>query len=318
MRILITGGTGFVGSHLIAQLLKPGDAKIAVLAFDDPAVPEPGVEYHHADIRDADTVRTIVRQFEPEHIYHLAGVATMDGATRQPALAYEVSAIGSHNLFDAAMSSPHPPRILYVSTSHVYGRAAGRLTETSPVAPANPYAASKAMAEVLAFQYRGRDQGGVITVRSFSHTGPGQTPDYVFPNIAKQFAEIEAGLRPPRLVLGNLDSKRDFSDIRDAVRAYAMVLARAKVGEVYNVCAGKAVALAEIIEIFQTVSKIKVEIAQDPARVRADEIPEICGDLTKIHADTGWKPEIPLEQTIRDLLDYWRIKVKNQKPAFGR
>lgn len=312
MRILITGGTGFVGSHLIAQLLQQPGAEIAVLAFDDPAVPEPGVEYHHADIRDAETVRRIVRQFQPEHIYHLAGVATMDGATRQPALAYEVSAIGSHNLFDAAMNGPRPPRILYVSTSHVYGRAAGKLTENSLVAPANPYAASKAMAELLAFQYRGRDQGGVITVRSFSHTGPGQTPDYVFPNIAKQFAEIEAGSHPPKLILGNLDSRRDFSDIRDAVRAYAMVLARAKVGEVYNVCAGKAVALAEIIEIFQAVSKIKVQVTQDPARVRSDEIPEICGDLTKIHADTGWKPEIPLEQTIRDLLDYWRMKVKSQ------
>lgn len=315
MRILITGGTGFVGSHLLGQLLKQSGSQFAILAVDEPAVREPGVDYHRLDILDAEAVRAIVRQFQPDHIYHLAGVATMDGASRQPSLAYEVSVLGTHNLLDAAMNGPRPPRILYVSTSHVYGRSSRKLTEESPLGPANPYAASKAMAELLAFQYRGRDKGGVITVRSFSHTGPGQTPDYVFPNIAKQFAEIEAGLRPPKLILGNLNSKRDFSDIRDAVRAYCMVLEQARAGEVYNVCSGTAVALADIVEMFRALSNTKVEIVQDPSRVRSDEIPEICGDATKIHADTGWKPEISLEQTIKDLLDYWRLKCRSQGAA---
>jgi GDP-4-dehydro-6-deoxy-D-mannose reductase len=316
LRILITGGTGFVGSYLV-RLLRSSGAQIVVLASTEAPSREPGVEYHSVEIRDFERVRAIVRELIPDHIYHLAGISNVDAAWRQPLQTYEVNLFGAHNLFDAAMNAPSPPRILNVSTSQVYAPSSRILTENSPVGPDNPYAASKAMAELLVSQYRGRDAGGIITARSFNHTGPGQPPHYVLPSIAKQFAEIESELRPPRLSLGNLEVKRDFTDVRDVIRAYCMLLEGGRTGEVYNVCSGTAVALSEIVRMFQAISGIEVTIDRDPNKVRSKDATEICGDPTKIHADTGWQREVPLETTIKDLLDYWRSRCRSRDPALN-
>jgi GDP-4-dehydro-6-deoxy-D-mannose reductase len=311
LRILITGGTGFAGAHLLG-LLRQSDSQIAVLSSTQPASCEAGVDYHCVDIRDAEGMRAVLQQLSPDQIYHLAGVSTVDAASRQPAEAYEINVIGSHNLFDAAMSAECPPRILNVSTAQVYAPSPRKLSEDSALGPENPYAASKAMAEMLVYQYRGRQKGGIITARSFNHTGPGQSPAYVLPAMAKQFAEIESGLRPPRLSLGNLAVKRDFTDVRDVVRAYCMLLKHGKAGEVYNVCSGTAVALADVVEMFRAMCDIKVTIEREPSRVRSKDTVEVSGDPARIHADTGWSPEIPLEQTICDLLDYWRSRCRSQ------
>jgi len=309
LRILITGGTGFVGSHLVG-LLRKKDCAIAVLAPTQVAPHETGIDYHCVDIRDAQGIREVLQRTNPEQIYHLAGVSTVDAATRQPSQAYETNVIGTHNVFDAAMNAQCPPRILNVSTAQVYAPSARKLTEDSRLGPENPYAASKAMAEMLTYQYRGRQKGGITTARSFNHTGPGQSPAYILPAIAKQFAEIESGLRLPRLSLGNLEVKRDFTDVRDVVRAYWMLLMHGKAGEIYNVCSGTAVALSDIVEMFRVICDIKVTIDREPSRVRSKDAAEVSGDPAKIHADTGWEPEIPLEQTIRDLLHYWRMKCR--------
>ncbi len=314
MRILITGGTGFVGSYLV-RLLRPSGAQIEVLASAEAPSKEAGVGYHSVEIRDFERVRAIVRELTPDHIYHLAGISNVEAAWRHPLQTYEVNLFGAHNLFDAAMNGASPPKILNVSTSQVYAPSSRILTENSLVGPDNPYAASKAMAELLVSQYRGCDAGGIITVRSFNHTGPGQSPHYVLPSIAKQFAEIESGVRPPRLSLGNLDVKRDFTDVRDVVRAYCMLLESGRVGEVYNVCSGTAVALSEIVRIFQAISGIVVTIDRDPNRIRSKDVAEVFGDPTKIQADTGWRREVPLEKTIKDLLDYWRTKCRSRDPA---
>jgi GDP-4-dehydro-6-deoxy-D-mannose reductase len=316
LRILITGGTGFVGAHLV-RLLRLSAAQISILASTEAPSGEYGVEYYRVEIRNPERVREIVRKLNPDHIYHLAGISNVDAAWKQPLQSYEVNVFGAHNLFDAAMNAPHPPRILNVSTSQVYAPSSRILTETSPMGPDNPYAASKAMAELLAPQYRGCAAGGVITVRSFNHTGPGQSPHYVLPSIAKQFAEIELGLRPPRLSLGNLEVKRDFTDVRDVVKAYAMVLERGRIGEVYNVCSRTAVAVSEIVRVFQAISGIVVTIDRDPSRVRTKDATAVCGDPTKIHADTGWQPEIPLQKTIQDLLDYWRSRCRSPNPGLN-
>lgn len=276
-----------------------------------PVSREAGVDYHVVEIRDAEAVRTAVRRLNPEHVYHLAGISTVGAGWKQPLQTYEVNVIGTHNLFDAVMNASGPARILNVSTAQVYAPSSQKLTEDSPLRPANPYAASKAMAELFAFQYQGRD-GGIITARAFNHSGAEQSPDYVLPAIAKQFAEIEAGLCPPKVSLGNLEVKRDFTDVRDVVRAYRWLLARGKLGEVYNVCSGTAVALSDIVGMFQAMVGVEVTIDRDPSKVRSQDVPETCGDPAKIHADTGWKPEIPLEQTIRDLLDYWRLRCRSQ------
>ena len=304
-----------MGTHLI-QFLKSNTAKIVVLASRDNQSrlePEPGVEYYDLDIRRADEVRSVVREISPTQIYHLAGVSAVDVSWNNPRLTFEVNVLGTYNLLEAAMLLPSTPRILNVSTSQVNAPSNDILTETSPLSPDNPYAASKAMAELLRVQYRKYTDGGIITARSFNHTGPGQTPSFVLPSIAKQFAEMEAGLRAPILTVGNVEVKRDFTDVRDVVRAYSALLHKGRTGEVYNVCSGSAVRLADCIRKFEAISGITIEINTDPARLRSNEISQIFGDSTKIRTETGWNPQIPLEKTIQDLLDYWREKIKRAR-----
>ena len=276
-RILITGGTGFVGKHLI-QFLKPHSSSIAVLASGGSSSPEPDVDYYEVDIRDRDAVRSVVEKVEPNQIYHLAGVSAVDVSWSNPQLTYEVNVFGANNLFSAAMELPSPPRILNISTSQVYAPSSRPLNEDSLIRPDNPYAASKAMAELLIVGYRRHNAGGIVTARAFNHTGPGQPPSFVLPSIAKQFAEIEAGMKPPKLIVGNIEVKRDFTDIRDVVRAYRVLLDQGKPGEVYNVCSGSATSLADIIQMFQSISTTKVTIEIEEARVRRDDVPHICGD----------------------------------------
>ena len=309
---LITGGTGFVGTHLI-QFLRSNASKIAVIASGEsrsPQEPVPGVEYYELDIRRVDEVRSVVHKVSPTHICHLAGISTVDVSWNHPRPTFEVNVLGAYNLFEAAMSLPSLPRILNVSTSQVYASSDRILTETSPIGPDNPYAASKAMAELLRVQYRKCTAGGIVTARSFNHTGPGQSPTFVLPSIARQFAEMEANLRPPRLAAGNVEVKRDFTDVRDVVVAYSRLLEKGRTNEVYNVCSGYAVRLADVIRKFETISGIAVEIDTEPARLRFGEVSQIFGDSTKIRMETGWIPQIPLEKTIRDLLDYWREQIK--------
>jgi GDP-4-dehydro-6-deoxy-D-mannose reductase len=312
--VLITGGTGFVGTHLI-QFLRSNASQIVVIASGDSKSRqerEPGAEYYQLDIRRADEVRSVVHSARPTEIYHLAGVSAVGASWNSPRLTFEVNVLGAYNLFEAAMSLASPPRILNVSTSQVYASSASMLNESSPVSPDNPYAASKAMAELLHVQYAKSSGGGIITARSFNHTGPGQSPTFVLPSIAKQFAEMEAGLRPPRLIVGNIEVKRDFTDVRDVVLAYSALLNKGRRAEVYNVCSGSAVRLSDCIRKFEAISGITVQISTDPERVRSNEVSQICGDATKIRKETGWSPQIPLEKTIRDLLDYWRERIRGR------
>jgi len=273
------------------------------------------VDYCEVDIRRADEVRSVVRNVRPAHIYHLAGVSAVDVSWSDPRLTFDVNVLGALNVFEAAMNLPSPPRILNVSTSQVYASSATILTENSRLDPDNPYAASKAMAELLRVQYRKSAGGGIITARSFNHTGPGQLPNFVLPSMAKQFAEMEAGLRPPKLTVGNIEVMRDFTDVRDVVAAYFALLEKGRTGEVYNVCSGSAVRLSDVIAKFEAISGMAIQIDVDPQRLRSNEIPAVFGDATKIRTETGWNPEIPLETTLRDLLNYWREKIKGESTA---
>ncbi len=318
--ILITGGTGFVGNHLITHL-QARHPRIAVLASGGGTVAMPGVDFYEADIRDASAVRSIVSEVRPEQVFHLAAISDVDSSWKNPRLTYEVNFWGALNLFEAAMSLPQPPIILNVSTAQVYAPSSGAFKETDPLAPDNPYAASKAMAELLTVQHRKSASGGIITARAFNHTGPGQTASFVLPSIARQFAEIEAGLRPAKLSLGNVNVKRDFTDVRDVVRAYSLLLEKGTTGAIYNVCSGTALPLADIIAMFQSASGMTIEIELDPAKVRPNEAEQVCGDPRKLFGATGWRPEIPMEKTVSDLLEYWRARATSenaQEPTIER
>jgi GDP-4-dehydro-6-deoxy-D-mannose reductase len=316
-RILITGGTGFVGPHLI-RYLKPHASSISVLASGMFSDADPSIEYHSIDIRNREQVRSLVNQLSPTSIYHLAGISSVGASRADPRLAYEVNVSGTFNLFEAAMSLPSPPKILNVSTSQVDALSAERLDERSLVGPENPYAATKAMAELLAVQYRHAGAGGIVTARSFNHSGPGQTPGFFLSSVAKQFAEMESDSGSPKLAVGNLKVKRDFTDVRDVVRAYGLLLEKGKLNEVYNVCSGTSVCLADIVEMFQDKSGIKVAIETNPARNRSNDASEMRGDPRKLHDHTGWYPLIPLEQTVADLLEYWRSKSRESTVQMQR
>lgn len=308
-RVLISGGTGFVGAHLI-QYLRPTTPNIFVLASDrSVAMREANVQYCELDIRREDDVRSAVQEIAPTEIYHLAGVSAVDLSWTNPRLTFEVNVVGTYNLLGAAMGLDSPPRILNVSTAQVYAPSDRPLTEESPVSPGNPYAASKAMAEMLEVSFRKACAGGVVTARSFNHTGPGQLPSFVLPSIAQQFAEIEAGVRPPKLTVGNINVRRDFTDVRDVVRAYVALLEKGRNGQIYNVSSGIGALLSDIIRQFQAICRNVVTIETDPTRVRASEIPQVIGDSTKLKNETGWSPQIPMERTIRDLMTYWREKI---------
>jgi GDP-4-dehydro-6-deoxy-D-mannose reductase len=317
-RILITGGTGFVGTHLLHSL-RTETAKIFVLSSGATARRfRSEVEHYRVDIRKEDEVNAAIGEIKPSQIYHLAGISSVETSWSDARLTFEVNVVGAYNLFEAGMKLASPPRMLNGSTSQVYANSGGVLTETSPVNPDNPYAASKAMAELMLVTYRNCTTGGIITSRSFNHSGPGQQPTFVMSSIAKQIAEIEAGLRPPRLSVGNIQVSRDFTDVRDVVQAYIALLAKGRTGEVYNVCSGSAVLLADVIEKFRALCGTAVEIDVDPVRVRANEVSIIQGDSSKIRKETGWSPQIALENTVRDLLDYWRKKIKGGGTMEGR
>jgi GDP-4-dehydro-6-deoxy-D-mannose reductase len=280
------------------------------MASGSPSTLSARVEYYELDIRREDDVRSAVRQIGPSEIYHLAGVSAVDLSWANSRLTFEVNVIGTYNLLEAAMGLASPPRILNISTAQVYARSDAPLTESSPVGPGNPYAASKAIAEMLEVSFRKTSTGGVITARSFNHTGPGQLPTFVLPAFAKQFAEIEAGIRPPLLAVGNIDVERDFTDVRDVVSAYSALLRKGRTGQVYNVCSGIGILLSDVIKQFQALCKTVVTIETDPTRVRTDDIHRICGDSTKIRNEIGWNIRIPMSEIVRDLLDYWREKVR--------
>ena len=310
--ILITGGTGFVGKHLIQFLTQQG-ASIAVLSSGGSPIQESGAQYYEADVRNRERVQAIVGEVKPAKVYHLAGIATANVSWTNPRLTYEVNVWGAYNVFEAAMGLPSPATILNVSSSQVYAPSPEKLTEKSLIAPDSPYSASKAMAELLRTEFRNQTSGGVITARPFNHTGPGQTPNFVLPSMAKQFAEIELGVRPPKLSLGNVGIKRDFSDVLDVVEAYVLLAEKGRPGEIYNVCSGSAIRLSDIIKMFEDASNLKVEVEIDPGKVRADEAAEICGDPGKIQSETGWSPKIPLRETICDLLNYWRLALREEQ-----
>jgi GDP-4-dehydro-6-deoxy-D-mannose reductase len=279
----------------------------------------PGIEYRRIDIRNWDEVHSVMREFNPDMVYHLAAVSAVGPSWSNPRLTFEVNVLGSFNIFEAAMNLPSPPRILNVSTSQVYARSSGPLSENSPLNPENPYAASKAMTELLMVQYRNYVNGGIVTTRSFNHTGPGQLPTFVLSSIAKQLAAIEAGQAAPTLKVGNIALTRDFTDVRDIVIAYDRLLEKGISGEAYNVCSGRPVLLANVIKEFQMNCRASITVEVDQDRVRPRDVAQMVGDPTKIRTATGWEPDIPLETTIRDLQDYWRGRISREglTPANG-
>lgn len=314
MRALISGGTGFVAAHLSQRLLADG---IEVFLFgrgDPPAwQDEARVRLFNGDIRDAETVLRIVSDVRPDEIYHLAAISSVPASTQNPWLTFEVNVGGTLNLLEATMKVAPKARLLNVSSGQVYGPASespAAWSESSSIWPSSPYATSKAMCELLCRQYVAVRQAHVVTARSFNHIGPGQSTDFVIASFAHQFAMIEAELSPPVLHVGNLDVARDFTDVRDVVRAYPLLLKTGVAGAVYNVCSGRTRTLSDAITILQQLTAKKVEIRVEEARKRAVDVRGVPGDPSRIQSEIGWTATISFETSLRDILDDWRSRIR--------
>ncbi len=296
---LITGGGGFVGGYLKAHLEALGEGVWTGVFRDDP----PGDQRVKLDVRDGAAVRAVFRELQPREVYHLAGVTRP--ALGQLADFYNVNLQGTLNVLEAAAEVG--AAVLVVSSAYVYGAQTGALAETAPLNPVNHYGASKLAAEFASFPYAlsGRR---VVRVRPFNHVGPGQSPDFLLPTLVQQLARIEAGQLGPTLELGNLSSVRDFTDVRDVVRAYPKLLREGENGEVYNLASGRGVSVKELVELVLARAQREVELISEPARTRQTDIPELVGNADKARAAVGWRPTILLEATLDEMLAFERAK----------
>ena len=305
--VLVTGAAGFVGGHLL-ELLEQGDDWITAWLKPDtePSVIGRRVGWLSVHMHDREAVRAAIKQSRPDAIYHLAGVPHIGDSWAHTYETFAGNVLATHHLFDALRHNQLKPRVLVTSSAAVYRPSASAILESDPVLPNSPYGTSKLAQEMVA--ERSFEDDGIpgLIARSFNHVGPRQSPAFVAPSMAKQIAEIEAGRREPRLALGNLDTQRDIMDVRDTVRAYRAMMQSATPGIPYNVCSGTPVAIRTLVNLFIAKARVPIEVTQDPARLRPNDTPLVLGDRTRIQADTGWEPQIPLEKTVDDLLDYWR------------
>ena len=318
MKVLITGITGFAGSHLADHLLATQpDAEVAGLyrwrsRTENVEHLVGRVRMVECDIRDATATREAIEAFRPDYIFHLAAQSFVPSSWRAPQETLSTNLLGQLNVFEAVRKSGLECRIQIAGSSEEYGlvhESELPITEDQPLRPLSPYAVSKVGQDALAYQYFMSYGMPIIRTRGFNHTGPRRPSVFVCSDFARQVVEIERGLRAPSLRVGNLDARRDFTDVRDTVRGYWLALTKGKPGEVYNVATGRSWAIREVLDMLVDFAGVKVEIGEDPERLRPSDVPRLEGDATRLREATGWAPTIPFEQTLRDLLDYWRERL---------
>ncbi|HUI10996.1 MAG TPA: GDP-mannose 4,6-dehydratase [Bacteroidota bacterium] len=319
MIALITGMDGFVGSHAAEYLLSLGGVDIHGTHLPGGSTANidhlrDRVTLHEADITDAEGIARILMDVRPDCVIHLAGQAFVPTAFRDPFGTFNVNVMGGVAVLDAARRQGERgekgPGVLLVSSGEVYGKLHSEpISEESPVRPENPYAASKASVDLIAQEYRRAFGVRVSVVRPFNHAGPRQGPAFVSSDFGRQFALIAAGRMEPVISAGNLRSRRDFTDVRDVVRAYWAILTHPSPHAVFNLCSGRVVAIGELIDMYQEVSGIRVSVRTEEARRREEDAPFVAGSYARLHEATGWRPEIPLSRTLADVFAYWREEI---------
>jgi GDP-4-dehydro-6-deoxy-D-mannose reductase len=305
-RVLVTGIEGFAGGHLARHLESSGHTVFG-LHWADAPTDLPG-ELHRGDVCDFEATRTLLEQTRPDGVIHLAGISSVALSESRQMTTYEVNALGTLKLLEAVRQLQLKCRLVLISSADVYGRSnVGRpLTEDLPSLPLSPYALSKHMTgEAGRFYHRAFGLDTVI-LRPFSHTGPGQTTAFVFPKVANAVAQIEKGKRDPVVEMGDLSVRRDYTDVRDVVRAYLLAFERCTAGETYNVTSGRPLVIQEGVDYLCGLSRVPVQVKSSAARFRPHDIPLLTGDPSKFMAATGWKPQVPFTNTLSDLLDYYR------------
>ena len=346
-RVLVTGVTGFAGSHLAEYLLERGDLEVYgacrwrsrldnlsdlarqgrlnlrgvdALVADEAqmrAMVEPGaVNLLQGDMADPYQMRTLIKVVKPDLIFHLAAQSFVPTSWSAPAETFSVNTVGQIHLFEAVRAAGIDPLIHVAGSSEEYGLVHPDevpIKESNPLRPLSPYAVSKVAQELLAYQYHRSYGLRTVVTRGFNHTGPRHGPVLSCSSFARQIAGIEAEQVPPVLYVGDLTTKRDWVDVRDVVRGYWLALEKGVPGEVYNIGSGNTRTIQSMLDMLLAQSPASIDVRQDPARLRPSDVPILWADDAKFRTQTGWQPRIPFEQTMRDLLDYWRDRVDCSK-----
>lgn len=316
MKVLITGAGGFVAAHLV-DFLRADEPDVEIFGTARPQTtisrgPSADITSVEADLNDPAAAERVMDEVKPDRIVHLAGQSSVHRSWIEPGATLRVNVLGLVNLLDAVRQRRLRPDVLVVGSAEEYGMVDPReipLKETTPLRPSSPYAVSKVAQAALAGLYGPAGDMKVVLTRTFPHTGPGRGETFAESSFARQIAEIEAGLKPPVLNVGNLEAVRDYTDVRDVVRAYWALLESGRPGEAYNVCSGRGRRMKEMLDILLSHSQAQVEVKLDPKRLRPSDVPVLVGDPRKLRDDTGWEPTRPLENTLGDLLEDWRRRV---------
>lgn len=318
MRYFVTGIGGFAGTHLAARLLADGHEVTGLVRTARPYPALEGLAARHpafrpaelacVDVADGEAVRRAIATARPDGVFHLAGIAFVPRAASDPDRALSVNTLGTRNVMAAVQAEAPTSRVVVVGSSDVYGAAANAgvpIDESCALRPISSYGLSKAAADMAAFQQWWESGLAVVRARAFNHTGPGQSDDFVCSDFARQMVRIERGLAAPVLRVGNLRSERDFSDVRDVVDGYVVLMERGEPGEAYNLCSGEAISIGAIVDHLRAEVRVPLEVVEEGTRVRRREIPRVVGSAERARA-LGWHPCIPLRQSLHELLDYWR------------
>ena len=305
--VLVTGAAGFAGSHLIDLLVRSG---MDVIAWYRPGGSPPreqaGVQWDAVDLLDQRQVQAAIDRIRPGAVYHCAGAAHVGRAWEATASTLAINVRGTHHVLQAMERSGSGARVFVPSSALVYAAANEPLTEQHALGPSSPYGVSKLAQEMLALEAHG--PLAVTIARPFNHFGPRQDPQFAAPGFARRIADIERGRWAPEISVGNLDAQRDLTDVRDTVRAYQMILERGQPGRPYNICSGRAIAIRELLDRLIARARVPVEVKVDPTRYRPNDTPLVVGDPSRLRDELGWAPQIPLDQTLDDLLAYWRAR----------
>ena len=320
LKALITGVKGFVGSYL-AEYLAASEMEILGLSPSGESEDNIGsikgrLHLYDADLRDASSVTAIIEEVKPDLVFHLAAQASVSRSWQDPEGTLVNNIVGQLNLLQAVIKADINPRILILGSNEEYGSVPIDklpVREDYPLRPINPYAVSKVAQDMLGYQYYASHKLQCIRVRPFNHLGPRQSETFVSASFAKQVAKAELGLSEPVIHVGDLTIKRDYTDVRDIVRGYLLLITKGEPGEVYNIGSGRMTTIGAILDFFVRRSKVSLSIKQDPELLRPSDAPATLSDCSKIRSQTGWEPKVPVEQTLADILEYWRERVTKSR-----